>query len=181
MAGGHMPGPALERLRPSLSIDEILSRRIGPVLAGLRDRVQATAACFLWDGHHLCCLDKALHQDGLVMQELGAVSRNLDGGPWGWAVAHLLGRPLPRTGDAALRRARRQAATDLKSCGWCVDAVHGAPHWLRLAAPVCDGAGRPVACLALGALPGRFDSAARDAAGTALAEAAMQLSAELVR
>lgn len=178
---GWAAGPACARLQPRGG----LRRRLQDELDRLREASGCTALLLGLDGYSepaaVCCLAKSSHEDGLLMQPVGARRGHWLGHAWSWCFL----ADLP-----ASERARRLAAdpgveflaqwrrAQRALAGGGVVAQRG-PTFLRLAIAVRGGDGRLLAALGLG-LPGADPPAKqRSRAGSALLRAAPRFASLL--
>ena len=151
--GRYAPGPRLDALRAEP--DPLGWAQ--PVLNSLRDLTACT--CLLLGeesgpaGPYIRTLAKAGHEDGLGMQEVGAIRSCYLNHPWSWIFLEHHDPDTRTTTLAAespptwLRRAWQAGVAQLHSEGWCQLSHSGCT---KLAAAVPGSDGRPRAVLGLG-------------------------------
>lgn len=153
-AGGYQPGAALERLGRRATLESRLLQHADRLLPALRDATANTAVLFLRDGDKTRCALKHMHEESMVMQEVGAVRSDLLNYPWGWIFATDLPRERvkqlesPWSAVEVPRAEYRRGLAMYRRNGFTFDRN---PHrgWLRFAAPVTADA-TVIAAVALG-------------------------------
>lgn len=182
-ADGYRLGPAAERLggRP---LHAALVASATPLLERLRDATGCSAILHAWDGRLLHCLAKAVHPEGLVMQEVGNAGDDLSSTPWGWSC--LLDLPAAdRPGRSAGGRfpgvlhLLPALADELDRHACCLDDQRVLAGVRRLGAPVRRRDGRLTATLGLGGTLAGLDARRLPGARRALAAAARDLARTL--
>lgn len=127
----------------------ILTAAADPVLRELAGETSATALLVVRAGDGLLHAAKHQHPSGHAMRDIGSRRVTWLTHPWGWAIAAGLTaterqRLLADEGAGDIPSAARRS---LREHGWCcLDQDTGQ----RLAAPITDPAGTPIAALALG-------------------------------
>lgn len=151
--GRYGPGPQLRALQP----DHDPLKQIQPILNALRDTTACTCLLLVEEhapaGPYVRCAAKAAHEEGLGMQDVGAIRCNYLNHPWSWIflnehdAAHT--NSILKTEDPAtwLQNAWQQGVTQLRKQGWC-QLCTGSNS--KLAFPVKNRMGTLVACLGLG-------------------------------
>jgi hypothetical protein len=125
-------------------------------------------------GSRLRCIAKALHEDGLAMQDVGAERENAIDYPWGWLLWERLADSSDRAVSASQRRQLEAAQATVAAAGWVVQ--HGAT--IKLACPLIGRDGTIRATIGSSLFPGSTDQRIEHT-GRRLAEESARLSAEI--
>ncbi len=153
---GYRPGGRVDRLAAGGDIRLRLRTAGRPVLEELARETENTALLFHLHPAQTQSLEKVLHPESIVMQEIGSVDTNLFNAPWGWlAYAHLdkPARAQARARCAPLPLSQRKLARHvnfIEAHGFAYDDADFFRGVRRLAAPVQDRPGELVAALVIG-------------------------------
>lgn len=181
-AGGrYTVGPRMAVFAGSVSVPELLRAECDPVLSDLAARTGNTVLLVYLRGLQLECLAKCLHEESLVLQEVGRVEPFFLR-PWGVLFYDQLtdaekARVRPRLPAWFMPFLREQR---MVGGGFvCEGGGDRSATMLRLAAPIIGPAGRRVAALCLGGTPVSLPRDRVEAVGRLLAEAASRVGTAL--
>lgn len=138
----YRPGPNLQHLAGREPLDNRLRRCAHAHLKHLRDACGNTTLLLQWTGGHALCLERMLHEDSVVLQQPGHVTKDLFAAPWGifcldagkWEAAFRTRPRPPGAVRAHYSRERRRLAAH----GYCSSPT---PDKQRIGAPlILEGA-----------------------------------------
>lgn len=147
-SGKWLPGPRMGIAGFELPVQEMLKAEAPAVLKSFFDRTGNTALCAAWNGEEFNVVAKEQREGGIVMIDVGTVTRDLSTYPWGWLFYFSLdkasrAKALRNFKERALFESHAQEwARHIEGNGFAFDDHRIYPNRMRFAAPVYDGSGK---------------------------------------
>ena len=184
-SGKWLPGSRIGMAGLALPVQETLAKEAPALLKSFVDKAGNTALCVYWTGEEFQVLAKEQREGGIVMLDVGTVSRDLSRFPWGWLFYLSLdkagrAKAMRNVEDKAFFEKRIPAWTShIREHGFAFDDHEIYPARMRFGAPVLDQSGAVVGAIGSAATRLSLPPKGLDFLCSALLEAAVALSAKL--
>ncbi len=185
LTGLYRPGPRMVAIGGSMPLVDRMREMGVPLIRQLTQQTGCTTLIFYFDVAQVQSVAKCVHPTSIAMQDVGRITGNLEGGPWGWLVYFEADRArqteLRQQMDKPgvfTRHARKRRAF-YEQHHFTYDDGPTFPGVRRMAAPLHDVEGRLIGAMALGGNTLNIPNDKVATIGAALVEQANQLSALL--